>query len=260
MHNMSELYDTSFLVRLGNNVRDARARAGLSRRSLSEASGVSERYLAQLESGQSNISILLLKRIAGTLGVTLPELLVPSAGPVASQRARRISLIGLRGAGKSTLGRLAAAALELPFVELNHEIERASGMPVTEVMALYGQEGYRRLEQQALETLTRTQDALVLAVAGGIVSESDTFAHLLHHTHAIWLSAQPEEHMARVRAQGDLRPMAGIPAAMEELRTILTSREALYARAQAQVDTSGRSVEASLVHLLGVVRGLVAGN
>lgn len=259
MHGMTASNDNLFLVRIGDNVREARTRTGLSRRALSEASEVSERYLAQLESGHSNISILLLKRIADTLGVALQDLLAPSPVPAASPRAQRISLIGLRGAGKSTLGRLAAAALEMPFVELNREIERASGMPVTEVMALYGQEGYRRLERQALEALTQTQQAFVLAVAGGIVSESETFDHLLRHTHAIWLRAQPEEHMARVRAQGDLRPMAGIPAAMEELRSILTSREALYARAQAQVDTSGRSVEESLAALLGVVRGLIGG-
>jgi len=172
----------------------------------------------------------------------------------ASLRAQRICLIGLRGAGKSTLGRLAGEALGLPFVELNREIEEQSGMPVDEVMALYGQEGYRRLEAQALERIVQTSDALVLAVAGGIVAEPRTYAFLLRHFHTIWLRATPEEHMMRVRAQGDERPMAGNPKAMDELRSILTSREALYARAEAQVNTSGLALDAAKARLIEAIR------
>lgn len=264
-------------------MRVARARKGISRKALSELSGVSLRYLAQLEGGEGNISIALLKRVAEALDhriewlvgeddpwnsdvtaaasllrtatreqrIKVFEILDPQHASV--KKARRIALIGLRGAGKSTLGRLSAAALGIPFVELNEEIEHISGMAVTELMALYGQDGYRRLERQAVERVAATHDVLMLAVAGGIVSEPDTFNCLLRHFHTVWLKARPEEHMDRVRAQGDTRPMAGIPAAMDELKAILTSREALYARSDAQINTSGRTVEASLEDLVGII-------
>lgn len=266
----------AFLRRLGERVRDARGRKSLSRKLVSERSGVSQRYLAQLEGGDGNISIVLLRRVAQALDVPLEWLIcdedpwssdiipvmslyqrataerrakvlqILDPEPADLRRARRVTLIGLRGAGKSTLGRLAADALGIPFLELNEEIEQASGMPVSEVMALYGNEGYRRLEQQAVERVAATHEQVVLAVAGGIVSEPTTFDFLLRHFHAIWLRARPEEHMARVRGQGDERPMAGNPSAMEELKGILTSREALYARAEAQVNTSGRTLDESL--------------
>ena len=142
----------------------------------------------------------------------------------------------------------------MPFVELNQEIQRATGIPVTEVMALYGQEGYRRLERQVVESRAGSDEALVMAVAGGIVSEPDTFAFLLAHYHTIWLKAKPDEHMNRVREQGDTRPMAGFPAAMDSLKSILASREALYARSDAEIDTSGRTVEESLGDLVAVIR------
>lgn len=266
----------AFLRRVGKRVRDARGRKSLSRKVVSEHSGVSERYLAQLEGGYGNISIVLLRRVARALDVPIEWLIceddpwssdiVPVMGlyqrataemrarvlqildpePADIRRARRVTLIGLRGAGKSTLGRLAADALGMPFLELNEEIEQASGMPVSEVMALYGHEGYRQLEHQAVERVAATHEQVILAVAGGIVSEPATFDLLLRHFHAIWLRARPEEHMARVRGQGDERPMAGNPSAMEELRGILTSREALYARAEAQVNTSGRTLDESV--------------
>src|SRR5215469_16767330 len=268
------------LVSVGERVRNARARMGLSRRMLAEKSGVSQRYLAQLESGQGNISIGLLLRIAGALAFRL-EWLVAEEDPWTSEivlissllrsatrlqrervleillpenprlkRASRIALIGLRGAGKSTLGRLAAAELKLPFKELNEDIEEASGMPAGEVMALYGPEGYRHLERQSLERIVATHERAVLAVAGGIVSQPETFNYLLRNFHTIWLKAQPEEHMARVRGQGDERPMAGNPNAMAELRNILTSREALYARAEVHVDTSQAKLKESLSAVL----------
>ncbi len=274
----------ALMSKVGERVRHARERKGISRRVLSELSGVSQRYLAQLESGQGNISIALLWRVAEALDHRI-EWLVGEEDPWTSEelrvtelyrsantserrkvmeilapeapgmlRAQRICLIGLRGAGKSTLGRLVGDELGLPFVELNREIGEQAGMPVDEVMALYGQEGYRRLESQALERVVATSDAIVLAVAGGIVAEPRTYAFLLRHFHTVWLRATPEEHMLRVRAQGDERPMAGNPKAMEELRSILTSREALYARAEAQVNTSGKTLEASKAELLAAIR------
>ncbi|WP_425364913.1 helix-turn-helix transcriptional regulator [Georhizobium profundi] len=268
---------------VGDRVRAARNRRSISRKTLSEISGVSQRYLAQLESGTGNISILLLRRVAEALDHKI-EWLVGEEDPYTSdavammslyrqatgeqrmrvleildpdnphlRRSRRLAFIGLRGAGKSTIGRLAADRLKLPFLELNEEIEQASGMPVNEVIALYGQEGYRRLEKQSVERIAATYDSIVLAVAGGIVSEPETFNYLLRHYHTIWLKARPEEHMGRVRAQGDERPMAGNPAAMDELRNILMSREALYARAEAQIDTSGRGLPETLDAVLDLI-------
>jgi XRE family aerobic/anaerobic benzoate catabolism transcriptional regulator len=271
------------LASVGERVRSARARMGLSRRVLAERSGVSQRYLAQLESGQGNISIGLLLRVADALDFRI-EWLVAEDDPWTSdvvmissllrsatraqrervleildpenpglRRASRIAFIGLRGAGKSTLGRLAAARLGLPFKELNDDIAEASGMPAGEVMALYGPEGYRHLERQSLERIVATYDGLVLAVAGGIVSQPETYNYLLRNFHTIWLKAEPEEHMARVRGQGDERPMAGNPDAMAELRNILTAREALYARAEAHVDTSKATLEKSVEAIIDAI-------
>lgn len=281
----------ALIQRVGERVRRARERKGIPRRVLSEMSGVSPRYLAQLEAGEGNISIGLLQRVASALDHRI-EWLVGEEDPWTSQalrvadlfrassrevqqailrtlkpepeetlRARRICLVGLRGAGKSTLGAALGAALGVPFVELNAEIEEQSGMPVEEVMALYGQEGYRKLEAQAITRIIATHDTMVLAVAGGIVAEPDTYNLLLSHFHTIWLKTTPEEHMARVRAQGDERPMAGNPEAMEQLKSILTSREALYAKALAHLDTSGRTVPESLAQLRALIeeRGFLKG-
>jgi XRE family aerobic/anaerobic benzoate catabolism transcriptional regulator len=271
------------LVSVGERVRNARARMGISRRMLAEKSGVSQRYLAQLEVGQGNISIGLLLRIAEALDFRIEwlvgeddpwtseivsitsllrsatraqrervrEILVPE-NP-GTRRAQRIAFIGLRGAGKSTLGRLAAAELGLPFKELNDDIQEASGMPAGEVMALYGPEGYRHLERQSLERLVALHDRLLLAAAGGIVSQPDTFKYLLRNYHTVWLKAEPEEHMTRVRGQGDERPMAGNPHAMAELRNILKSREVLYAQAEAHVDTSKSTLSESLQAVLEAI-------
>lgn len=170
-----------------------------------------------------------------------------------AMRARRIALIGLRGAGKSTLGARLAEEYGARFVELNDEIEDLSGMRIADLIALYGQEGYRRMENEALTRLAETEDRLVLAVAGGVVSQAGAFSNLLDRFHAIWLKAAPEEHMARVRAQGDERPMAGNPAAMEQLRSILTSREDQYRLAAATLNTSAMTVSDAFDALAGLV-------
>jgi XRE family aerobic/anaerobic benzoate catabolism transcriptional regulator len=166
-----------------------------------------------------------------------------------STRRRRIALIGLRGAGKSTLGKRLADDLGVPFIELDREIELDAGMPIAELFSLYGQAGYRRVERRALERVIKENDRAVLSVGGGVVSQPDTYSFLLGNCHTVWLRATPEEHMSRVIAQGDLRPMAGHAEAMEDLRGILRAREPLYGRADATVDTAGDSVEQSLAKL-----------
>lgn len=279
---MEEAVQT-LISRVGDRVRKARELKGIPRRVLSETSGVSPRYLAQLESGAGNISIGLLERVAIALDHRIEwfvseedpwtsdvvkmasllhaadqevqqavmQLLNPSAP--GEQRSNRICLLGLRGAGKSTLGKLAGAELGVPFLELNREIEDHAGMPIAEVLALYGQEGYRTLEAQALQRVVATHGTVILAVAGGIVAEPMTYNALLNEFHTVWVQAQPEEHMARVAAQGDERPMAGNPEAMAQLRSLLDSRQALYDRAKAKLDTSGKTLDATLAELLELI-------
>lgn len=278
--------ESSFLEQLGQRVRTTRALRGMSRKVLAKVSGISERYIAQLESGKGNVSIVLLRRVSNAMGAHLEDL-IPAAEPspdwavirdllrkaspaqvsqakdvLAGQSATQhrrpsfagIALIGLRGAGKSTLGRLLAKKIGWNFVELNKEIEEQNGLSVAEIIALYGQEGFRRLEQAALTQLLARKELTVLATGGGIVSEPVTFDLILSSFYTIWLKAEPEEHMARVRRQGDLRPMADDRSAMAELRNILTSREPLYARASAVVDTAGLSVDAAAARLIDSVR------
>jgi XRE family transcriptional regulator, aerobic/anaerobic benzoate catabolism transcriptional regulator len=276
--------DEEFLTELGQRVRRIRALRGMSRKVLAEASDISERYIAQLESGMGNLSVLLLRRVAKAVGVTLDDLisdtsdqtasfrdLLRKASPEAIERAKatlrdedtvslhrrpavdRVALIGLRGAGKSTLGRLAAKRLRWKFVELNREVERETGFSMAEIFRLYGQEGYRKLELTALRKVSARREPMILATGGGIVSEPATFELLVSSFFTIWLKATPEEHMARVRQQGDLRPMANERAAMEDLRTILSTREPFYARADAVIDTSGRSVDGGANEILSVV-------
>jgi XRE family aerobic/anaerobic benzoate catabolism transcriptional regulator len=273
--------ETGFLEQLGQRVRTMRALRGMSRKVLAKVSGISERYIAQLESGKGNVSIVLLRRVSNAMGAHLEDL-IPTGEPspdwpvirdllrkatpgqIAQARdvlsgngasaARRMSfsgiaLIGLRGAGKSTLGKLLAKKIGWNFVELNKEIEAQNGLSVAEIIALYGQEGFRRMEQAALGQLLARKELMVLATGGGIVSEPLTFDLILSSFYTIWVKAEPEEHMARVRGQGDLRPMADDRSAMDELRTILRSREPLYARASAVVDTAGLSVDAAAARL-----------
>ncbi|MGI9350400.1 MAG: helix-turn-helix transcriptional regulator [Rhizobiaceae bacterium] len=276
-----------FVSMVGSRVRAARTLKKISRRELSELSGVSERYLAQLETGASNISVALLFKVARALEKSpdwflsdrmddqtldimkkyqsanvfvkekVSELL--ASVRVHEEKGERICLIGLRGAGKSSLGKLLAQDLQFEFVELNKLIEAQGGMPVSEVMALYGQEGYRQLEKQAVDKLANQKSKMVLAVGGGIVSEPDTFNTILTSFHSIWLKALPEEHMQRVRDQGDYRPMAGNPNAMDELKSILIDREALYSKADIVVDTSGQPLEESRKNLGEAVRHLILG-
>jgi XRE family transcriptional regulator, aerobic/anaerobic benzoate catabolism transcriptional regulator len=277
--------EASFLEQLGQRVRTMRALRGMSRKVLAKVSGISERYIAQLESGKGNVSIVLLRRVSNAMAAHLEDL-IPSAEPAPDWAVLRdllrkatpqqiaqakeilaggnasaqrqmtfagIALIGLRGAGKSTLGKMLAKQIGWSFVELNKEIEQQNGLSVAEIIALYGQEGFRRMEQAALGQLLARRELMVLATGGGIVSEPLTFDLILSSFYTIWLKARPEEHMARVRRQGDLRPMADDRSAMAELRNILVSREPLYARASAVVDTAGLTIDSAAARLVEAV-------
>lgn len=286
--------ESEFLALLGQRVRTMRALRGMSRKVLARVSGVSERYIAQLESGLGNISIVLLMRLANAMGGRIDDLLSTAnanpdatiirdllAGATPEQLAQakallfsarnvarpirdpdrpvnRIALIGLRGAGKSTLGRMLAERLDWPFVELNKEMEQDNSLSVPEIIALYGQEGFRRLEQNALRGLIERPGPMVLATGGGIVSEPLTFDMVLSSFYSVWLKAKPEDHMSRVRKQGDLRPMADDRSAMTELRTILLSRTPHYARAEVTVDTSGVPLGVAATRLFDAVRDRIA--
>ena len=248
--------ESAYLAQLGERVRSWRNGTGMTRKTLAATSGVSERYLAQLEAGQGNISVLLLRKVAHAMHVAV-ESLVRENDDRDSAR-RRIALLGLRGAGKSTLGAKLAASLGVPFVELDLEVEREAGAKLGEVFAMYGQEAFRRFERRALERVLRTHDAAVIAAGGSLVSDPDTYRLLLDNCHTVWLKAKPEEHMSRVIAQGDMRPfegkMRGRPAALEEIRKLLADRDRLYARADATIETSGRTLKTTLEELKSKVK------
>ena len=264
--------DPEFLAVLGERVREIREQRGMVRKALSHRAQVSERYLAALEGGEGNASVVLLRRVAAALGVRLVDLLdagelsaeqrslhrfieaLPQArhaealqhlteafGQDTAVRRKRITLIGLRGAGKTSLGGALGRVLRRPFIELDREIEREAGIALAEVFLLYGQAGYRRIERRCLERIIQAQENIVLEVGGGIVSEPETYELLRLNCFTVWVKASPEEHMSRVLAQGDLRPMSGHAEAMEDLRKILASREPLYARADVTLDTAGHS-------------------
>ena len=243
--------ESAYLAQLGERVRSWRNGTGMTRKTLAAASGVSERYLAQLEAGQGNISVLLLRKVAHAMHVAV-ESLVRESGDQDSAR-RRIALLGLRGAGKSTLGAKLAASLGVPFVELDLEVEREAGAKLGEVFAMYGQEAFRRFERRALERVLRTHEAAVIAAGGSLVNDPDTYRLLLDNCRTVWLKAKPEEHMSRVIAQGDMRPfegkMRGRPAALEEIRKLLADRDRLYSRAALTIETSGRSLKSTLDEL-----------
>lgn len=285
--------DGAFLAALGGRVREFRARRGMTRKILAKDSGVSERYLAQLETGQGNASLSILRRLARALDVPIgaliadapdppveltrtiellrrlePEqlsiargLLVSAFGDAETEgRAGRIALIGLRGAGKTTLGRLLAERLGVPFLELDREIERESGVSLATIFDFYGQAGFRRMERRCLDRVIEEHPAFVLATGGSIVSEASTFERLLAACWTVWLKAAPVEHMQRVVAQGDMRPMSGNRASMADLQRILAGREPLYRRADAEVDTSATPVADALDRLVAAVPAPAAAN
>ena len=236
--------ETLYLSRLGDRVRAWRTSHGTTRKQLSAASGVSERYLAQLEAGEGNISVLLLRKVARAMGVTVESL-------VREEQAQEkpIALVGLRGAGKSTLGAKLAEALKMPFVELDREVEKEAGAKLGEVFAMYGQDAFRRFERRALERVLKQNPQSVIATSGSLVTDPATYRLLLDRCTCVWLKASPEEHMARVIAQGDMRPFKGRSAALDEIRQLLADRDRLYARANATIDTSGKSLKQSLTEL-----------
>ncbi len=282
------------LVALGERARAIRGRRGMTRKAVSTAADVSERHLANLEYGTGNVSILVLQQVAQALQCTLAELLgdvtasspewllirellerrdeatlrrvrvvigeMLGTGGSAAARSSRIALIGLRGGGKSTLGKRLAEDLDFPFVELSAEIEKFAGCTVAEIQALYGQNAYRRYERRALEEAIQIHGECVIAVPGGLVSDAATFNQLLTHCTTVWLEATPEDHMKRVVAQGDLRPMAGNKQALEDLKGILATRTAFYSKADYTLDTSALSLEATFAALRSIVHGALHKN
>jgi XRE family transcriptional regulator, aerobic/anaerobic benzoate catabolism transcriptional regulator len=285
-----------FLVGLGERVRALRSRRGMTRKALSASADVSERHLANLEYGVGNASVLVLLQVAQALQCTLAELLGDATtrspewlmiremlensdeitlrrvreaigellgtggahGHGRSQRSARVALVGLRGAGKSTLGRMLAEDLGFPFVELSREIEKFAGCSINEIQALYGQNAYRRYERRAMEEAIQIYPEAVIATPGGLVSDPATFNLLLAHCTTVWLQADPEDHMSRVTAQGDLRPMAGSREAMEDLKGILAGRAAFYSKAEFRLDTSAAALEPTFLALRSLVRGALA--
>ncbi len=279
--------DERFAADVGKLVRRGRAKRGITRRQLAGDSGISERYLAQIESGQGNPSVIVLKAIAGAFEMPVAELLPadgaraamsgiadmlgrlpqsewPAVAEMIEQRVhdnaradrkRRIALVGLRGAGKSTLGRMLAEKLGYPFVELNRVVEQEYGASVSMLIEMSGVNTFRRYERKCLERVIADNDKVVIATAGGIVASAETYALLLRRTHTIWVQAKPQEHMSRVMEQGDFRPMAENREAMADLVAILEARRADYAQAEAELDTSGESVDKSAARLVKLVQG-----
>jgi XRE family transcriptional regulator, aerobic/anaerobic benzoate catabolism transcriptional regulator len=286
-----EVFDeATFLQFVGKKVRDARSRRGMTRKMLAQEADVSERHLAQIELGEGNVSIVLLRRITTALNIPVAEVFTtekPNAvaaelalrqileriparhletvvtrlrsefGADDPARRERVALIGLRGAGKSTLGPKLAKDLDVPFLELDQEIEKDAGMALSEIFSLYGQTGYRRIEKKTLGRVLHQHKRAVLSIGGGVVSEKETYDQLLASCFTVWIKAHPEEHMSRVIAQGDFRAMADNSEAMEDLRHILEAREPLYRKADVQLETSQESVEQSLSKLKQAVQSEV---
>jgi len=279
--------EAEYLRLVGERVRETRARRGMTRKLLARDSGVSERYLAQLETGQGNISILLLRQIAKALDIPVEALVLEGEEPPVDlvhtteflrrlpaaeltqarrllvqhfggvdleARRGRIALIGLRGAGKSTIGAILAGRLEVPFLELDRLIEQESGVSLSAIFDLYGQSGFRRLERRCLDQVIERYPRFVLATGGSLVSEPATFERLLTMCFTVWLRATPEEHMRRVIAQGDMRPMADNRESMSDLRRILEVREPLYGKADVTIDTGRATVDGSAESILQAVQ------
>ena len=285
--------EAAFLAAIGSEVRRNLAKRGMTRRQLAQASQTSERYLAQIESGVGNPSVSVLRAIAQALDLPCAALL-PEAGartaalgaildllaqvpegelPAlandietrlarsgSADRARRIALVGLRGAGKSTLGRMLAQHLGWPFIELDRVVEEDYGASIPDLIEMAGTATFRRQERSALDRIITSHEAAIITTAGGIVANPETYALLLRRTHTIWIKARPEDHMSRVMAQGDFRPMAQNRAAMADLVAILEARRADYSRAEAEIDTSGEAIEQSFAKLLRTVTSLLEGS
>lgn len=278
--------EAAFLAAIGGEVRRNRAKRGMTRRQLAQASETSERYLAQIESGTGNPSVSVLRAIAQALDLPASALLPETGGRPAAlgaiidllaqvpenelpelgkeietrvarlenaDRGRRIALVGLRGAGKSTLGRMLAQHLGWPFIELDRVVEDEYGASIPDLIEMAGTATFRRHERGALESVIAAHEAAIITTAGGIVADPETYSLLLRRTHTVWIKARPEDHMSRVMAQGDFRPMAQNRGAMADLVAILEARRADYARAEAEVDTSGDAVEQSFAKLLQAV-------
>ncbi|MEN9418017.1 MAG: hypothetical protein RI988_1637 [Pseudomonadota bacterium] len=277
-----------FLVALGERVRALRSRRGMTRKAAAQLAEVSERHLANLEYGVGNASILVLQQVAQALQCPLAELIgdvttstpewlmlrellegrdedtlrrvrvtvgqLLGTGGSSEARSPRIALIGLRGAGKSTLGQLLAEDLGCAFIELSREIEQFAGCSAAEIQALYGQNAYRRYERRALEETIQIHSEAVIATPGGLVSDAATFNLLLAHCTTVWLQAEPEDHMKRVVAQGDMRPMAASREAMDDLKAILAGRAAFYSKADFQLNTSSQPLVESFQELRRIVR------
>lgn len=277
------------LVALGERGRALRSRRGLTRKAVAAAAGISERYLANLEYGTGNASLLVLQHLAAALHCSVAELIgdittsspewlliremlesrdeatlrrvrvaigeMLGTGGANAGRSSRVALVGLRGAGKSTLGQLLADDLDFPFVELSREIEKFAGCSIAEIQALYGMNAYRRYERRALEEAIQIYPEAVIAVPGGLVSDPATFNQLLAHCTTVWLHADPEDHMKRVIAQGDTRPMADSKEAMDDLKRILAGRAAFYSKAEFKLDTSEKPLHPTFLALRELVRG-----
>jgi XRE family aerobic/anaerobic benzoate catabolism transcriptional regulator len=276
-----------FLVQVGERVRALRSRRGMTRKGLASAAGVSERHLANLELGVGNASVLILLQVAGALQCSPADLLsveakspewlmirellenqdeatlrrvreaivpiVDAASAASGPRPSRVALIGLRGAGKTTLGAMLAQDLGFPFVELSRQIEQFAGCTINEIQSLYGQNAYRRYERRALEETIQLYPEAVIAIPGGLVAEPATFNLLLSHCTTVWLKAHPEDHMERVASQGDLRPMAGNKEAMDDLKDILAHRTPFYAKAEMHLDTSAKPLDETFLALRAMV-------
>ncbi len=278
--------DNRLLINLGDRVRGLRERRGITRKTLSSETGVSERHLANLEYGEGNVSVLVLDQVATALQCSLAELigdfttrspewlmlrtLLAGRNEATLRRIRiaiadmlsevqqdsmsthRIALIGLRGAGKSTLGASLADRLGRPFIELSREIENLAACSIGEIQAMYGMAAYRRYERRALEQVVSNNEEAVIAIPGGLVSEPDTFNLLLSSCSTVWLEAHPEDHMQRVIEQGDFRPMQGNREAMQDLKSILDARRALYTKASYQLDTSAQGLDQTCDRLFDI--------
>ncbi len=236
----------SILTELGRRLREARSRAGLSVSELARTSGVSRRQITEAESGRANLTVTTLHALAEASGIRAGELVDFDASAL---RAGRVALLGLRGAGKSSVGRALALALEIPFVELDLRVEELAGLTLEAIFDLHGVVGFRRLEREALEAVLSQGGRLVLATSGSLVRAPETFARLRQTCHTVWLRAQAQDHFERVVAQGDVRPMRGRPQAMAELKSLLSERASDYARCELAVDTSGRSIDDIVLEL-----------